>query len=841
MSVNSIGYLHLGGNIRNIYILLLLSLSFGTVTDIDGNVYETIQIGEQLWMAQNLKVTHYNNGDEMPNLTINNDWTSASIGAYSDYDNNPTNSETYGKLYNWYTVNDERGICPEGYHVPSDDEYSELEVYLGMSESETDIIGFRGTNEGSKLAGNSELWNIGVLVIDPEFGTSGFDALPAGYRVYSSGDFDTVGKHCYFWSSSENSNSHAWYRNLLYFNTRVYRNSPSKQSGFSIRCVADEETTGCTDPEACNYNPAANVENGSCMYPECSGECYGEVTISNLWSDGYHYDFTYTLGELTDYEGQLLGQIAQKEIINLTVTCQETGQVWSFDSDRISGGNGNHDFSFLQERYEDFPLPARDITNGVLIGIDTYSTGNYHSLWFSVTAVDDEGNEFTHDNYVDPNPYGWNLSNEITFPGLYFTGVVDYANLDVLYAEGSFPVAGITYQIEGGGHSEGFACEETCEGSLSGSDCENSIAIDLHEGSNLMSFSLLPEDNSVGNVLSNYNIMSIAGEGEAALNTANGWVGSLTTILYENGYWLQINETDMLTFTGIPIQSNQLYELHMGNNLISYPLSECGNIDEVLPDEIEGCIYAIAGEGVAALNTDVGWVGSLTELCPNDGYWFVSECEINFTYDEPVSLARKTELSPSPYPYRQSSMQAFYFIESVENIEIGDWILSFNGDKVIGAREWQGSIIDVPAMGDDGSGFTAGYIQTGQIPTFKLLKDGKLINLEGDIPAFENNQLYMVTSLSGATALPETFSLDRAYPNPFNPVTTLRFALPIETQVSIQIYNLQGRQVISLVDGNIGAGYHSVVWNADSHSSGMYFVKMIAGEYIDTHKLMLIK
>jgi uncharacterized protein (TIGR02145 family) len=841
MSVNSNGYIHFGGDIRNIYILLLLSLSFGTVTDIDGNVYETIQIGEQLWMAQNLKVTHYNNGDEMPNLTINNDWTSASIGAYSDYDNNPTNSETYGKLYNWYTVNDERGICPEGYHVPSDDEYSELEVYLGMSESETDIIGFRGTNEGSKLAGNSELWNIGVLVIDPEFGTSGFDALPAGYRVYSSGDFDTVGKHCYFWSSSENSNSHAWYRNLLYFNTRVYRNSPSKQSGFSIRCLADEITTGCTDSNACNYNPAANVENGSCMYPECSGECYGEVTISNLWSDGYHYDFTYTLGELTDYEGQLLGQIAQKEIINLTVTCQETGQVWSFDSDRISGGNGNHDFSFLQERYEDFPLPARDITNGVLIGIDTYSTGNYHSLWFSVTAVDDEGNEFTHDNYVDPNPYGWNLSNEITFPGLYFTGVVDYANLDVLYAEGSFPVAGITYQIEGGGHSEGFACEETCEGSLSGSDCENSIAIDLHEGSNLMSFSLLPEDNSVGNVLSNYNIMSIAGEGEAALNTANGWVGSLTTILYENGYWLQINETDMLTFTGIPIQSNQLYELHMGNNLISYPLSECGNIDEVLPDEIEGCIYAIAGEGVAALNTDAGWVGSLTELCPNDGYWFVSDCEIDFTYDEPQSLARKTELSPSPYPYRQSSMQAFYFIESVENIEIGDWILSFNGDKVIGAREWLGSIIGVPAMGDDGSGFTAGYIQTGQIPTFKLLKDGKLINLEGDIPAFENNQLYMVTSLSGATALPETFSLDRAYPNPFNPVTTLRFALPIETQVSIQIYNLQGRQVISLVDGNIGAGYHSVVWNADSHSSGVYFIKMVSGEYVKTQKLMLVK
>ena len=89
--------------------------------------------------------------------------------------------------------------------------------------------------------------------------------------------------------------------------------------------------------------------------------------------------------------------------------------------------------------------------------------------------------------------------------------------------------------------------------------------------------------------------------------------------------------------------------------------------------------------------------------------------------------------------------------------------------------------------------------------------------------------------------LPESFSLSAAYPNPFNPVTTLRFALPTEAQVSLTIYNLQGRQVVSLIDGNMDAGYHSVVWNADSHSSGIYFVKMIAGEYVNTQKLMLVK
>ena len=88
---------------------------------------------------------------------------------------------------------------------------------------------------------------------------------------------------------------------------------------------------------------------------------------------------------------------------------------------------------------------------------------------------------------------------------------------------------------------------------------------------------------------------------------------------------------------------------------------------------------------------------------------------------------------------------------------------------------------------------------------------------------------------------PCEYVLDLAYPNPFNPVTTLSFALPIEAEVSLSIYNLQGREVGSLINGNMDAGYHSVVWNADSHSSGVYFVKMVAGNYVNTQKLMLVK
>ena len=90
-------------------------------------------------------------------------------------------------------------------------------------------------------------------------------------------------------------------------------------------------------------------------------------------------------------------------------------------------------------------------------------------------------------------------------------------------------------------------------------------------------------------------------------------------------------------------------------------------------------------------------------------------------------------------------------------------------------------------------------------------------------------------------ALPNEFSLDRAYPNPFNPTTTLSFAIPVDSEVSLSIYNLQGREVSTLISGYMDAGYHSAVWNAGSYSSGVYFVKMVAGEYLSTQKLVLVK
>ena len=203
----------------------------GTVTDIDGNAYQTILIGEQLWMAENLKVTHYNNGDEITHITNNEDWVSLSTGAYGDYDNNPTNSETYGRLYNWYTVDDSRGLCMAGWHVPSDEEYTVLKDYLGG----TSVAG------GKMKEAGLEHWNYYSDEITEEAtNESGFTGLPAGYRASYSGAYYDVGNLGSFWSSSEYNSNYAWYRLLTYSYSNVYRYYYHRLYGFSIRCLGDQ-------------------------------------------------------------------------------------------------------------------------------------------------------------------------------------------------------------------------------------------------------------------------------------------------------------------------------------------------------------------------------------------------------------------------------------------------------------------------------------------------------------------------------------------------------------------------------------------------------------------------
>ena len=194
------------------------NLSTGTVTDIDGNVYKTAQIGDQIWMAENLKVTHYQNGEPIPNVIDSED--KLTTGVYCNYDLDPDNAVTYGRLYNWFAVNDSRNIAPKGWHVPNDGEWQTLIDYLGGSHV-----------AGIKLK-SANGWNSNGNGPDDY----GFCAQPGGYRD-CDGHCTCMGNSAAFWSSTEYHGIFAWYRLLDCTHANVYRYCYSKQSGYSVRCV----------------------------------------------------------------------------------------------------------------------------------------------------------------------------------------------------------------------------------------------------------------------------------------------------------------------------------------------------------------------------------------------------------------------------------------------------------------------------------------------------------------------------------------------------------------------------------------------------------------------------
>jgi uncharacterized protein (TIGR02145 family) len=188
-----------------------------------GEEFKTVKIGNQIWMAENLNVDYYRNGDPIPEVKDDNQWSKLNSGAWCYYDNDIANGKVYGKLYNWYTLKDARGLCPIGWHVPGDEEWTTLENYLGGKEV-----------AGGKLK-SEKVWrspNIGANNL------SGFNGLPGGYRLYL-GKCNDVGNIGYHWSSSEFGSYTSWGHQLNSDNSDVYRSYYNKHFGFSVRCIKD--------------------------------------------------------------------------------------------------------------------------------------------------------------------------------------------------------------------------------------------------------------------------------------------------------------------------------------------------------------------------------------------------------------------------------------------------------------------------------------------------------------------------------------------------------------------------------------------------------------------------
>lgn len=203
--------------------------STSTVTDIDGNVYHTIKIGNQTWMVENLRTTHYNDGTEIPNVLYQEDWSSLSTGAYCNYDNAKSYASVYGRLYNWYSVNTGK-LAPEGWRVPTDDDFTELVLYCGGSDVAASKLRETGT----------EHWENDAEGITNE---SGFSARGAGYRrgetPFGAGIFDLIKVRTYFWTTTEFESVYSWY--FVSSRIDIFRGEETdKKQGYSVRCIKDK-------------------------------------------------------------------------------------------------------------------------------------------------------------------------------------------------------------------------------------------------------------------------------------------------------------------------------------------------------------------------------------------------------------------------------------------------------------------------------------------------------------------------------------------------------------------------------------------------------------------------
>lgn len=206
---------------------------FLNCTDYNNYAYRVVSINDQYWIAENLLTTAFSDGTAIPVLGETNLWNSTSNAAYCDFNNTASNSETAGRLYNWYAVNDSRKICPEGWHVPFEEEWIALEQYLGIDTTELNALGWRGTDQGCKLKETGNVW---LNPSGDENNLTGFSARPAGIRGLT-GDFYFFDSYATWWTASESTPAHAWIRALKNDDCKIFREDGSKTMGFSVRCV----------------------------------------------------------------------------------------------------------------------------------------------------------------------------------------------------------------------------------------------------------------------------------------------------------------------------------------------------------------------------------------------------------------------------------------------------------------------------------------------------------------------------------------------------------------------------------------------------------------------------
>ena len=557
---------------------------------------------------------------------------------------------------------------------------------------------------------------------------------------------------------------------------------------------------------------------------------------------------------LWNYQIEVLDPDDDEWIYNIFIgpegmTISETGMISWIPTEGIltsetiiiqvfDGGEDN-----VSEDWIDFIVSVTPVNDSPVIISNPPLTGQTNILYtYQVLVEDPDDTEFNFSIYGSPLGMEIDLNGNITWlpqePGIYG---------DILLI------------VSDGGEDEAPPAMQEFSITIEITD-EIISTYTVHSGNNLISFYGVPTQNSVASVLypAGDIVEGIIGAAEAATLVDGEWVGSLSLIKETSGYWLKIIEDgpDWYEFsiTSPPPNLDLSYTIYPGTNLVSYIGTDGLGISSAIPDEVEFNVDGMIGEGIAATQqAPFHWVGSLTQLEHRKGYWMKSTGEFEFSWNIMNNFIRDDIIEENYFDedlfnFERSMNQAFYFVKSIDinenKIKIGDWLIAYCNDVIVGSREWNGIYTDIPVMGSDGHSGTTNYCIEGDTPVFKLYdkSDDKFFDIDVDfIPQWKNNEIYFINSLSIIYNIPEIYSLNKPYPNPFNPVTTIDFSIPEQGYLNLGIYDIKGQQVDILIDGFIDAGYHSIKWNGINVASGVYFIKMNSGQYHSIQKMILLK
>ncbi len=854
-------------------VLNITIIRIGTVSDVDGNTYKTVKIGYQWWMAENLKVTHYRNGHSIPNVTKNSEWFNLSIGAYCAYNNNEFHASTYGYLYNWYTVNDSCNIAPEGWHVPSEEDWLQLEMYLGMSRSAANTWHeWRGTDEGGKLKeAGTEHW------ASPNTGAtneSRFSALPGGFRRSEDGTYDYLSQGAWFWNSRECGSTAGTYRILFYTEPTVFRYCLYKNYGISVRCVRDSEyqLTPFDFIDKFDVSRGEEVTSNTVTISGLQGEI--NISISGGAYSINNNDFTTESGVINNQDEVRImltasgnyGKVTTSKLMvgdftaTFSVRTEDAPDAgWAMVPEIMSNINPPvfPDNDFLITNYGAIGDGTTDCTNAFKDAIsDCNQAGGGRVVVPEGTFLSGAIHLKSNVNlYVSQNAlikFSQNYSDYLPVVYTRFEGTECYNYSPPIYAFEQENIA-ITGQgtLDGqGDNSHWWPWKST------GSSDVSNLRQQAEDG--------VPVENRIygaghylrPNMIQPYRCKNILIDSVTIINSP---MWHIHPVLCEN-----------VTVSNVTVEG-----LGPNNDGCNPESSKNVLIDNCYFNTGDDCIAIDSGRDADGRRVNVPSENIIIKNCTmEDGHGgvavgsltsgsarniFVSDCymdspRLNMAFriktnsirggtveniylkDITVGMVSDAAIRVN-YFYGEGDIGEFTPI--VRNIEIQNMTCQMTYHALIMEGYERSKISDIRLINCN---FT--YVGSNNILSNIQNIGLNNVSINGEnynkiLEPFED-QSVSVNQQSDLNT-PATAVLMQNYPNPFNPATTIQFALPEETTVLLEIYNSAGQLIETLVNESMGVGNYNVIWDAANMPSGIYFYRIKAGSFQDLKKMILMK